>query len=558
MSGWAIVIGLGVIVKSLAKGELRGICAIMLPPMRLSLKIVLAAILAGALLVLARGLRIAGYEPVTSDNYLWGAFHAHSSFSDGLAPLDAIAAEAREARVGLVLMSDHGPPHREATLVSKTIDGVRFVGGSEVGLPEGHLIVSDVDVLPKYNLPPFPPDAVADIAEWGGLSIVTYPEDPTHRWLYWEDDFTPNGIEIINVTSYFRASSLWAKLDWALMSLFNPYYYVSSFTSPAYALERWDELLTRGPVWGFYAANAHGGFPVTQERFVAVPSYATAFSYVGLGIDRKFAAEPELAIRRGDFFSIVRGAGEPERFELVLESSESLRVVVMAPGLTPRVVLKRGGAVVAETNESELVFDASSSGVYRAEVYLDDHPLLARDVPWISSNPIFVNVSTAAAESPAAELVCSAVETIDLSELRIEMDDESTASLDHDASGALTLTYALSQATEEKVDRWVALARRQSVDLSEYRGFHVAGAASESMRYWIELRAEERGYYATFKVDPSSTGTTIPWRHFYPTVGEHEPFAPAEIDAMFVAVNTSSSRTGFASALTLTELGWCR
>ena len=136
--------------------------------------------------------------------------------SDGLAPLEEIAVQARGARVGVVLLSDHGPPHREASLFDETMGGVRFIGGSEVGMPEGHLIVSGVDALPDYHLPPFPPDAVLDVRTWGGFSVLTYPEDPTHRWGYWEEDFTPDGIEIINVTSYFRASSHWDKLDWAV------------------------------------------------------------------------------------------------------------------------------------------------------------------------------------------------------------------------------------------------------------------------------------------------------------------------------------------------------
>jgi hypothetical protein len=32
----------------------------------------------------------------------------------------------------------------------------------------------------------------------------------------------------------------------------------------------------------------------------------------------------------------------------------------------------------------------AGTGVYRVEVYLRDHLLLPRDVPWIVSNPIFV------------------------------------------------------------------------------------------------------------------------------------------------------------------------
>lgn len=525
--------------------------------MRLRPKTLVVALMGGlALFVLARGAWIARFEPVTSDRYLWGAIHVHSTLSDGLAPLDEIAREAREARVGIVLLSDHGAPHPEAAVIDETIDGVRFIGGSEVGIPDGHLIVSAVDRLPKYKLPPFPPDAVADVDEWGGFSVLTYPEDPIHRWRYWEEDFAPDAMELINVTSYFRASSLWEKLDWAVFSVFDRHYYISGFTSPDDALERWDELLTRAPVWGFYAANAHGGFPLTEELIIGAPSYATAFSYAGFGIDRKFAEDPERAIRRGEFFAIVRGAGEPERFEFTQDSHGTLRVVVEAAELSPRIVLKRNGAVIGETSEPELVHPADSPGVYRAEVYLEGHPLLSPDVPWISSNPIFVDV-----EFPGiagAELTCDDVDRIALSTLQIETDDESTASLEYAPSGALTLSYHLSQATEEKIDRWVALARREAVDLSGYRGVHVAGTAPEPMRYWIELRAGDRGYYATFEAGPETEETAIPWRRFYPTLGERTPIPLSEVDAMFVAVNTSSSYTGFSSELTLSELGWCR
>ncbi len=528
--------------------------------MRVRPKTLFAALVGGmALLVVARGLGISGYEPVTSDNYLWGAFHVHSTMSDGLAPLEEIAVQAREARVDVVLLSDHGPPHREAAVLDETdemIGGVRFIGGSEVGMPEGHLIVSDVDALPDYHLPPFPPDAVADVGTWGGFSVLTYPEDPTHRWRYWEEDFTPDGIEIINVTSYFRASSHWDKLEWAVFSIFNRYYYVSSFESPTYALERWDELLTRGRVWAFYAANAHGGFPLTEELMVAVPSYQTAFSYVGLGIDRKFQADPGRAIRDGQFFAIVRGAGEPERFDFVLGDDGTLRVSVDTSELSLHIVLKRDGVVASETEEAELVHQASSPGVYRAEVYLQDHPLLSDDVPWILSNPIFVNV-----EPPAphiTELECAEIDGIDLSAFHIEKDDESSAALELEPSGELTLTYDLSKATDQNVDRWVALALRQPIDLSGYRGVYIAGTGPRPMRYWIEVRAGDRGHYATFEVDQESGSSVIPWRQFYATVGERDTIPLAALDAMFIAVNTSSSRTGFSSELTLSEVGWCR
>ena len=504
------------------------------------------------LLILLRGLFLVGYEPARSDSYLWGAFHVHSTLSDGLAPLEEIARHAREARVDFVFLSDHGAPHPEATLLKETVGGVRFIGGSEVGIPEGHLIVSDVAFLPKYLLPPFPPDAAAEARAWGGFSVLTYPEVPTHRWLYWDEDFVPDGIEIINVTSYFRASSHWTKLAWAVFSLFNRFYYVSSFEPPTYALARWDALLERGDVFAVFAANAHGGFPLTEDLTIGVPSYESAMGFVGLGIEPRFKDAPEEAIRQGKFFAIVRAAGEPRRFEFT-RSDDTLRIVVDVDELAPRLVLKQNGTVVAEIGGGELVHRAREPGIYRAEVYLRDHKLLDPSVPWILSNAIRVDADPVI-PAPAV-LLCDAVDAIDLAELSVEKDDASTASLE----GSLELSYDLSQATADDVNRWVALARRKPFDLSAYRGIYLEAASPEPMRYWLELRAGERSHYASFKLEGDGVDrVTIPWRQFYAMFGSRGEIPLSEIDALFVAVNTSNSRTGFSSELRLQKLGACR
>ena len=233
------------------------------------------------------------------------------------------------------------------------------------------------------------------------MAVLAYPDDPRYRWSYWEDDFLPDGIEVINVTSFFRAAPVWNRLAWGWFSLFNRHYYVTSLESPEYALTRWDELLRRGDVVGLYASNAHGGFRFGERVSIPIPSYRVALGFVGLGVHPRYRDQPERAIRTGDFFSIVRGAGEPERFEFVRTPDGGLRVTVEAAEmLSPRVVLKRDGHVVDEVRDG-LLTHPPTPGVYRAEVYLDEHPLLAADVPWILSNAIrvdgtYVTASTAA------------------------------------------------------------------------------------------------------------------------------------------------------------------
>jgi hypothetical protein len=57
---------------------------------------------------------------------------------------------------------------------------------------------------------------------------------------------------------------------------------------------------------------------------------------------------------------------------------------------------------------------------------------------------------------------------------------------------------------------------------------------------------------------PTSGAIAIPWERFYPTFGAKRAIPLGAIDALFVTVNTSSSRTGFSSELTLGSLGFCR
>ena len=517
-------------------------------------KVVVSLALLVAVLVLTRGLILTTYDPPTSDAYLWGAFHVHSTLSDGLGSFEEIARQAREARVAFLLMSDHGSPH-EAAADSTTVDGVRFVGGSEVGLPEGRLIVSGAQSLPRYTLPPYPPDAARDVREWGGMTVLAYPDDTRYRWSYWEDDFLPDGIEVINVTSYLRAGSLWRALMWAGFSLFNRHYYVSSLESPAYALSRWDELLKRGDVVGFYASNAHGGFRLGESVSVPIPSYRTALGFVGLGIDHRHRDQPEQAIRTGDFFSIVRGAGEPDQFDFERAPDGRIRVSVeAAEELSARVVLKKDGQVIAETRDGSLAH-RPGRGVYRAEVYLEDHPLLAADVPWILSNPIRVDVAYPAATPDA--LPCAQWTALALDEFQVETDEDSNASIELQPSGALALSYFLSRATLASPERWVALALRRALDLSASRGMYIDARAPDPMRYRLEVRTAATAYHASVLIREGDR-VTVPWGQFYPLEGAREPVPLAEVESLFIEVTDSTARTGFDSTLLLEGVGFCR
>jgi hypothetical protein len=353
----------------------------------------------------ATGLRYASYTPQRSDHYIWGVYHVHSTMSYGLQSPEEIAEQARATGISLVLLTDHGRPNVASSSFRKIIDGVTIVGGSEASLPDGHLTFFGAQEAPGFLLSSFPPEAMDDARAWGAFPVLAYPDDPDFGWRYWDNGLRPGGIEVLNLFTSLRGASWGERLRLGMYYPFSHYYFLKSITIPADSLAHWDGFLQRGKTWGFEASDAHGGFRVGPWLAMKVPSYADTFSFVGMGISRRYAADPEAAVRSGDFFNCIRGAGEPERFEFSARHgmqdfpsggdapvNSSLRVLVQAPNQVVRIVLKKDGAAVREIVGDHLDFEDAGAGVYRVEVFLVVHPLLRNDVPWILSNPIFVGV----------------------------------------------------------------------------------------------------------------------------------------------------------------------
>jgi hypothetical protein len=352
---------------------------------------------------LVSGIRYAAYRPVVSNKYLWAVYHVHSTISDGLGSVAEIASQARKARVALIILTDHGYPNRAASAFRLTVNKVAIVGGSEVKLPDGRLTFFGAAKNPGLSLASSGPQAIDQTRLSGAFPIISYSEDSLYGWRYWESDLNPDGIEISNLFSSLRALSVFGGFLLALFYPFSPYYFLKSISFPAQSLSRWDEFLARRKTWGLIAADAHGGFHIAKWLAVPVPSYAASFSLAGLGIARKYASEPEVAIRNGDFFNCIRGAGEPLLFDFFASAGTlkfssgsaapdgaSLHLVVRTSNQPVRLVLLRDGAIARQVQADRLDVLGTEAGVYRVEVYLVDHPLLPATVPWIASNPIFI------------------------------------------------------------------------------------------------------------------------------------------------------------------------
>lgn len=371
-------------------------------------RVLRAAILFVASAYLISGVRYAMYRPAKSDAYLWVVYHVHSEMSDGLSSVDEIAKQARAANVSAVILTDHGRPNLQSTNFHRAIDGVTIVGGSEATLPDGHFTFFGASVAPGFRVSSFPPEAMDDVRQWGAFPVLAYPADYQYGWRYWKSDLHPGGIEILNLFTSLRETSAWDRLLLAMYYPFSHFYFLRSITFPAQSMTHWDEFLGRSRVWAFAASDAHGGFRLIGKWLpFKFPSYQDTFSLAALGVDRRYANDPMRAIRGGDFFVCVRGAGEPRAFEFsaadgtgtvarsggVVTVGAWVHVGVDAGGQRVRTVLYKDGVAVRETDAAELELDGAEAGVYRAEIFLPRHPMLRADVPWIVSNPIFVGVT---------------------------------------------------------------------------------------------------------------------------------------------------------------------
>jgi hypothetical protein len=349
------------------------------------------------------GMRYALYSPQRFDTYLWGVYHVHSSMSDGLESPREIALQARASGVSLVILTDHGNPNQASSNFHMTFDGVTIVGGSEASLPDGRLTFFGAQRrAPGLRVSSFPPEAIHDAQNWGAFPVLAYPDDPRYRWRYWSKDLKPGGIEILNLFSSLRGASWAEKFGLAIFYPFSHYYFLKTIVVPAESIAHWDDFLQRDKIWGFLASDAHGGFHITPWLSIKIPSYSDTFSFAGMGIDRRYESDPEAAIRSGDFFNCIRGAGEPEGFEFSasyglkefpsgsdVPTGSNLHVEVHA-NQAVRLILRKDGAAVRQIVGDHLDLESVGAGVYRVEVFLVRHPLLQSNVPWILSNPIFV------------------------------------------------------------------------------------------------------------------------------------------------------------------------
>ena len=337
-----------------------------------------------------------------------GVYHVHSRFSDGRRAADAIAAIGAKAGLDFVILTDHGAPNEAGLAAQGRKSGILLLAGCEISSSRGHLAALG------FTAPTRPFSAAAEmaaleVARLGGFTVISHPYSKTHwSWGEWAGY---GGIEIFNgdttvkrrvVRALLSLPGLLARPEPVLLRLLEP---------PTAELGKWDRLAAAHPLQAYFAVDAHFGYGPLFTLFhlhvlldtPPAPGFETARDQVfaALKAGRFYNAVEAAAVARGFRFRAERGGAVLEMGSIVPAAATAdpagdapIRFVVRTPfAFGHETRLLRDGAEVARSTGPELVYETAEKGVFRVEVFLRERTPLDPRVPWIVSNPVFLERS---------------------------------------------------------------------------------------------------------------------------------------------------------------------
>ena len=530
-----------------------------------------------------------------------GAFHIHSSRSDGSGDVEVIAAAAARAGLQFIVLTDHGdatrtpdpPAYRSGVL---TIDGV------ELNTTAGHYAVIGLPVSP-FPIAGTPADVIEDVHRLGGFGFAAHPGSPrpSLSWQGW--DAPIDGLEWINGDSEWRDEP-WMRIGRAVLTYLcrAPQSMATLLDRPEGVLHQWDALAAARPVVGLAGIDAHArlGFrqrtdPDAASIHARLPGYESSFRTFSnhVALDGPLSGQPATdarrvieAIRRGHVYSVIDALATPGSLAFTAtsgartaETGDSLSIdgdVVLhatasaPPGTT--LVLIRGGRRVHEVIDGPLEFDAGTdTGVYRIEAYTQNAPGRP-PVPWIVSNPIYAGLAMRTADIAPIPEPQSRIPAR-MSEAAAESGPNDTSTVDVAAvpptdvrertfTGDPTMTWQFALAPGTPVGQFAAVRVPVSGGLTAFDRVRFRVTASAPMRVWVQLRAPvgngER-WGRTFYADTEPRMVDVRLATFAPIGVTSSAQAPlGRVDSLLFVEDTLNTLPGKSGGMKISDVGFVK
>jgi hypothetical protein len=521
-----------------------------------------------------------------------GAWHVHTTRSDGSGSVDEVAAAAARAGLRFVLFTDHGDGRR-APAPPAYRSGVLCIDAVEISTTGGHYVALG---LPQttWRLAGEPRDVVEDVARLGGFGVAAHPDSPK-RELAWADWTLPiDGLEWLNLDTEWRDEPRARVLLGLVQHLLRPVEAVGSLIGhPGGVLERWDRMTPARRVVALAAVDAHARFGVenawnsSDAAVLEVPSYETSFRTVQIGVA---LGQPLTGDAGADAAAIVEGVREGRVLSRISALAESGSVTFVArsggrsagmgdflpPGdaievearaeapADARLRLVCDGRVVREGRAGQALAQSWRGGApaaCRLEAGWDSRGRFAR---WLVTNPIYFR-----AGDPSAPIAAPATlrETDALGDpvrgatWLVEHDPGSRVDLRQEGAGfdqRVTMTWAL--AAGARAGQYAAIVTPDVEALATRTHVAFLVRADRPMRLSVQVReplpgGDGRRWRRSVFVDETPREVTIAlddMRPVPPAAVAHPP--PGALRSLLFVVDTEHTPTGASGTVAIERL----
>jgi hypothetical protein len=197
-------------------------------------------------------------DPVV-DPALWrGAWHVHTTLSDGLGSVEEVAAAAKRAGAQWVVLADH---NELAPGGPRYVDGVLIVPSTEISSVPGHVV--GLGLSHPLTRAERTGDALEAIRAHGGFPVAAHP---VNRKRPYEPLDVPGlgGMEVLSLDDQFRdaLANPAVLIPAALAYPGGPELAAARLLGErSGSLARWKELLRHRPLPAFCSIDAHGHPP---------------------------------------------------------------------------------------------------------------------------------------------------------------------------------------------------------------------------------------------------------------------------------------------------------
>lgn len=326
-----------------------------------------------------------------------GAYHIHTVFSDGRKSVEQIAKLAAQTSLDFIILTDHGSPNYESLAAQGWKEGVLVLAGSELSVNRGHLVGLG------FNTPPHPfsqnaEQAAHEISSRGGFSIISHPYSKVH-WS-WGKFIEYAGMDIMNGDTMLKLNFL-SSVPYLPALLVKPEFtLIKMLDNPHRNLKKWDELNRIHPIYGYFSVDAHLLYRPLFSLF-------RLHLFLGKPLPTDFeSARSQVyeALKRGRFYNAIDAAARAEGFRFWSEQgvrtipmgssaklTSPIKIHIEAPfRFKKEIHLVRDGKSILRSREEAISYSAREPGIYRVEIYLKEQTPLRKDIPWIVSNPVFL------------------------------------------------------------------------------------------------------------------------------------------------------------------------